>query len=954
MTERAISFTPHRVAILLTDMEGSTRLWQEHAAVMPLVLIQHHRTVQETVEAWGGRLPPDQGEGDARFGVFTGDGAEDAAVRAALDLQSRLSQLSLPSDITLKVRMAVDVGDVVEFQGNVFGNAVNRCARLRGMGHGGQVLVSDAVAARCRGGVNLLDLGQHTLRDVIEPVRVFQADLTELHPQFPPLTGVLPAPIELPEVFGQIVGREEELARLTGLVVERPFVTLTGPGGTGKTRLAIQVAREVADQFPGGVYFVDLVPVAAASDVGRVVASVMGVSDDDAWVGVASAAKSRRPLLVLDNCEELTDLATALTGAGAVALERIGVLATSRRPIGALNELVVPVPPLPAPVDDPGSRAELEATPAGQLLLTRALEARPSLVVDEETAAQLGTLARRLDGIPLALELAAARLRLQSVPSLLASLEGSLDALTSLSVREHDRQRRLSDVLDWSISHLDDPAQALLGALATFIGSPDIAAIASVSQRSESAVVDPLSRLLDASLVRAVELADGSPRFRLLVPVRERVCAGLPPELAEEFAEQHADYHRRWARAGSQQRYNTPRDREWYLEAQAVRGDAILALDHLMVSDPALAIEYAVHLGVLWYDLGEGERCVSVMDELVAKTDDAADPYRTAARLYRWALLRDSEVEIDEIVARAVEIDEAGLAAVALWGQALWRRAMGQRLGTAESVRAGRQWAARQIARERAGASPLDGLTRGEVAAEMLETLDASELRWRDAREAAELALAQFERALRANTPGVRSTGIAAAEALAECGDIDAAAAVLTQLQAIRFAANASHHLALAMLQLRRGDLNEALASLDEERAVTPAVGIVARCMGLAADVQLLLDRPRQALRELDALPELPPTRARACPEALLARTYVELGLIDEARAVLDGMVGHVNDEDAWPGTLTYYITRALTTSSPEREQWIRRFDDCIATTGVMPWPREARDRERLSGSGSV
>ncbi len=164
MTGRGESFVQQRVAVLLTDMEGSTRLWQDHAAVMPVVLMQHHRLVAQIVLNSGGRLPPDQGEGDARLAVFTGDGAEAVAVGAALALQAAFTTLELPSGIRLKVRMAVDAGEVVEFEGNVFGTVVNRCARLRGLGHGGQVLVSDDVAKSCHADVDLMDLRTHPAR----------------------------------------------------------------------------------------------------------------------------------------------------------------------------------------------------------------------------------------------------------------------------------------------------------------------------------------------------------------------------------------------------------------------------------------------------------------------------------------------------------------------------------------------------------------------------------------------------------------------------------------------------------------------------------------------------------------------------------------------------------------------------------------------------------------------
>ena len=950
MTERGMSFTPLRVAVLLTDIEGSTRLWQEHAAVMPVVLMAHHRTVAEVVAEHGGRLPPDQGEGDARLAVFAGEGAESVAVGAALSLQRRFAGLELPSGIRLRVRMAVDVGEVVEFEGNVFGTVVNRCARLRGLGHGGQVLVSHDVASACAG-ISLVDLGEHRLRDVPEPVRVLQAEPDGEHTDFPPLSGVLSAPVVLPAPDGAMLGRDAELGSLIALARERRFVTLTATGGSGKTTLAVEAARGLVAEFPGGVYFVDLVPVDSVDDVGLTVATVMGVVDqhEDPWTAVERAAESGRPLVVLDNCEDLPDLADLLSTRGRAALERLTLLATSRRPIGVKHEVIVPLAPLATPSADAHGRAALEASPAGMLLVARALEARPGLEVDDDTAGRLAAIARRLDGIPLAMELAAARLRMQSVASLQASLDQSLLDLDDVTGRRTERHRALSGVLAWSVDHLDDESRDLLTVLSVFAASPDLAAIAGVAGRSEAEVLAPLARLLDASLVRAVELEDGAPRFTLLVPVREHIRSTTPTDVAARLGHRHSAYFLAWARDGSQTRHDTDRDEEWVVEVGSVRGDALMALENLRRTSPREAVEMSVHLCALWVEHGEVVRGQEELSRSSRAHGNADDAYVVLAGLLAWwsSQVRNEEALL-RLRAAAERNGDPRLVALAIFLCGVAAKTRGDFDMAREEFATVDVLTAPLEAAESTGARALSGMSRISLIRGLLLPNEVDMLAYTHRAEAVQKARQALDRCRGPSDPTFRTAAVTLAELLVEDDDLSAAEAVVRLTDPIFPAANSSDEFVRAWIHIRRGEWDEALASLAPHIGPTSSLFTFCRNVSLAADIHLLRGDVRRTSEVLSGLQNLPPTHWWLMPAARAARLSVAQERPGEAVTRLDQVAPLVLSGDASPGTLTYLVTRAMLAEGDERRAWLREYDDRVAATGVLPWPRDAADRTAL------
>ena len=401
------------VTFLLTDVEGSSRLWEERPADMGAAIARHYDLLDDAIAAHGGVRPVEQGEGDSVVAAFARAGD---AVRAAVQAQRALTA-ELP---WLRVRMAVHTGEAqLRDEGNYVGRAIIRCARLRACAHGGQILLSTSAAALVAddpGDAELVDLGTVRLRDLSRPERVWQVTAPGLRSEFPPLRSLDAVPHNLPAVLTSFIGREQELATVTGLVREERLVTLTGSGGCGKTRLALHAAADLVEHHPGGTWWVDLAPVTTADAAAERVAGAVGASAapgaDTTALVVRHLRDAGRTLVVIDNAEHVLEAMAALVDAVLAACPDVHVLVTSREPLGVAGELVWRVPSLRGPAAGVAVAPErLDAYEAARLFLERARRVRPNLVVDDDTAAHVVAVCVRLDGIPLALELAAARTR---------------------------------------------------------------------------------------------------------------------------------------------------------------------------------------------------------------------------------------------------------------------------------------------------------------------------------------------------------------------------------------------------------------------------------------------------------------------------------------------------------------------------------------------------------------
>ena len=504
------------VTLLLADVEGSTRLWETQPEDMTAATARLDQLVSDAVAAYGGVRPVEQGEADRVVAAFAR--ASDA-VACALELQR--APLG-----PIRLRIGVHTGEIeLREEDNYAGATINRTARLRDLAHGGQTVLSastsDLVIDRLPPGAWVTDLGTHRLRDLARPERVVQLCHPDLRNDFPPL--LTPSPVvshNLPVQLTSFVGRDAELARVRQLLAEDRLVTLTGAGGVGKTRLAVQVAALIAGEFSDGAWYVDLAPITDAEVVPIAVARALGLADHPGRSTMDTLARfvaGRHMLVVVDNCEHLLDASAALIVDLLAASPRVRLLATSREPIAVAGEVDWRVPSLPL------------ADEAIELFAARARQARPDFTVSDDNAAVLDEICQRLDGLPLAIELAAARVRSLSLTEILDSLQDRFRLLTGRSRTAVRRQQTLRASVDWSHALLTEPERVLFRRLAVFLGGFDLAAAQAVAGGAEVEryqVLDQLSLLVDKSLVVADD-SGGRSRYRLLETMRQYAAEKL-------------------------------------------------------------------------------------------------------------------------------------------------------------------------------------------------------------------------------------------------------------------------------------------------------------------------------------------------------------------------------------------------------------------------------------------
>jgi predicted ATPase/class 3 adenylate cyclase len=489
------------VTFLFTDIEGSTRLWESAPESMSQALAKHDALLRASINAHGGSVFSTGGDGLAAAFQRAGD-----AVGAARDAQAALAAEPWPESAPIRVRMGLHTGEVEERGGDYFGPAVNRAARLMAAGHGGQVLCS-SVTGGLVDDVMLVDLGEHRLPDLSAPQRIFQVGPGA----FPPLRSLNTSSTNLPVVWTDLIGRASDIAELSRLLQGHRLVTLTGTGGVGKTRLALAAAAEAGPLFPDGCWLVELAAVADPEEVARAVALAVGAPVMDAR-GLARYLGDRRMLIVIDNCEHLLDAAAALVEAVLAAGPEPVVLATSREQLGITGEIAHRVRSLALP-DPDADLAEAGAVDSVRLFIERAAAGSGGFILDAENATPVIDICRHLDGIPLAIELAAARVRGQPPSEIAARLGERL----GWSRRAQERHRTLQATIDWSHDLLNDDERAVFRRLAVFPASFDLAAARAVVGGDHD-VAEHVLRLVDRSLVQ-YEPADG--RYRLLETLRQ-------------------------------------------------------------------------------------------------------------------------------------------------------------------------------------------------------------------------------------------------------------------------------------------------------------------------------------------------------------------------------------------------------------------------------------------------
>jgi len=520
---------------LLTDIEGSTRLWEEHPDAMGPALASHDRLLRAAIGQAGGSIVKTTGDGV--LAVF-----EDpvAAVGAALIAQRSLRDEAWGPIGPLRVRMAVHAGAAETREGDYFGPALNRDARILAIGHGGQILLS-AVAAvltreRLPADVELLDRGSHRLRDLDRPEQVFQVAVADLKSEFPPLRSLSTRRSNLPVQLTSFVGRERELAEVEDLIGRARLVTLIGTGGTGKTRLMIEVAGRVAGRFPDGAWIAELAPLGDPVQIAPEIARALGVPEQPGRPAidlVMDFLASKELLLILDNAEHLIDGVAEVAGRLLGGAPELRILTTSREALAVAGEAVFQVPSLACPQyhssfsaesTTPVSLPEAAATEAVRLFSERAGAVLPSFALTGANVGAVSEICRRLDGIPLAIELAAGRVSAMSPEEIALGLGDRFRLLTGGRRTAVPRQQTLHALIDWSWDLLTEDDRRLLRHLSIFAGgwSASVAAGVAGATGGDHGLIetlDGLTRLVDRSLV----IVDRGPttRYRMLETIRQ-------------------------------------------------------------------------------------------------------------------------------------------------------------------------------------------------------------------------------------------------------------------------------------------------------------------------------------------------------------------------------------------------------------------------------------------------
>ncbi len=615
------------VTFLFSDIEGSTRLEQHVGTARYGELRERHRSDP----ARGLRRPPRE---SSRARRVTRSSWSSPAPGRPSRRPSRPSACWPRSrgrtGQTIRVRIGLHSGEAELAGESLVGLDINRAARIAAVGHGGQILLSDATRGLVEGhlpaDLRLRDLGAFRLKDLLGPEHVVQVEADDLPTDFPPLRTPDARPNNLPTQLTTFIGRAAELEEAAGLLSATRLLTLTGPGGTGKTRLSLQLASTVAEGFPDGVFFVPLEPIRDPILVPSRIATAVGVTEAGARPiadTLSDWLRDRRVLLVLDNFEQVGS-AAPLVGDLLRAAPGLKVIVTSRAALRISGEQEYPVPGLPTPPDLsqlsgldrmqlPGESRALDLAALSQyaavrLFIERAVAVRPGFTVTNDNAPAVAAISARLHGMPLAIELAAARIKLLSPDAILARLEHQLDVLAAGARDLPARQQTLRGAIAWSYDLLDEAARRLLDRLSVFAGSCDLEAAEAVcgpASELGGALLDGLMALADQSLLKVEEAADGEPRFRLLDTIREYAAERLA-ERGETAAVQ--DRHRDWYLALAERaaaEVSGAEQRRWLDRLELEHDDIRAVLDRAMARpEPGAAIRLGFAMWRFWQKRG--------------------------------------------------------------------------------------------------------------------------------------------------------------------------------------------------------------------------------------------------------------------------------------------------------------------------------------------------------------
>ena len=598
------------VTFLFTDIEGSTAAWERDRATMQAALVHHDRIVRAAIERGHGYIF--KTVGDAFCAAFAGCRE---TVSAALAIQRDLSAHDWGTSLPPTVRIAIHAGEADERDGDYFGTSVNRVSRLVELGHGGQILLSQTARDLTRddlpSDVTFDDLGEHRLKDLREPERVYQLVHPDLPRRFPALRSIDHLPHNLPIQLTSFVGREREIVEIREIIAANRLVTLTGSGGSGKTRIALQVAAELIGTFTDGTWFVDLSPLTDPALIPQTVAQVLGVRPipgREMSEVLASYLAPRSLIAILDNCEHLVEAASEWSETVLKHARNVRILATSREALGTTGEVVLRVSSLAVPEarhdGSPIPLHDVDRYEAVRLFAERAALVVPGFRIDGANAAAVVQICRRLDGIPLAIELAAARVRLLTPHEIVARI-GDRFRLLAGGRRALSRHQTLRTAIDWSYDLLDEEERKLFRGFSVFTGGWTLEAAETVCE-DDGDVLDLLTRLVDKSLVAIERTETSETRYRMLETTRQYAQdklmeAGEMTELRARHGQWCLDLVRRYAesRRGSEEEIHTRRLSRDYENVRA-------SLEWSLASEETaeMAWEAVSRLPVYWYRRG--------------------------------------------------------------------------------------------------------------------------------------------------------------------------------------------------------------------------------------------------------------------------------------------------------------------------------------------------------------
>lgn len=647
---RARSLPSGMVAFLFTDIEGSTQRWEQYRDAMDAAVKRHDIVVRAAIEIHDGFVF--KTVGDAFCAAFA---RVSDAVAAAVEAQRSIAHEDFSAVNGLRIRAGLHVGEAPERNRDYFGPAVNRVARLMSIGHGGQVLLSgitrDLADTDLPSGTSLLDLGLRRLKDLTQPEQVWQLSIAGLPAEFPPLMSLDAQPNNLPNQSTSLLGRERDIEEVQSLLAKYQLLTLVGSGGVGKTRLSLQVAADVLDSYPDGVWFADLAPITDPELVSSVIAQALGMTQAEGRrvdEAIPLWLKRKKLLLILDNCEHVVETVARLADAVIRHCPDVRMLATSRQALSINGEVLHRLPSLAVPEGAVGLRAS-DALRYGSIALfvDRAKAADMRFALSDDNAPIVAGICRHLDGIPLAIELAAARVKILSIPNLAKHLDDRFKFLTGGSRTAQPRQKTLSALIDWSYDLLTAQEQTLFNRVGIFAGGFTLDAVTTVcagESLEEIDILDLLSSLTDKSLVVA-DTAGDQERYRLLESTRayalEKLsAAGDRERLARRHAEQFRDHVQK-----ADLSYGAGSAAAWFARVEPELDNYRAVLEWALTNghDTSLGGVVAGGLERLWFDRGlpvEGRYWIG---RAQANLDESAHP-EVAARLWRaLSLLSDGK-----------------------------------------------------------------------------------------------------------------------------------------------------------------------------------------------------------------------------------------------------------------------------------------------------------------------